>query len=130
MEAGTFLCDLDGTLFVHGTTDPLPGAMEFLRLVESAGYRIVFVTRRGDAEFADHPVYSRAATEAMLAAHGLGHHTIVYDVRSPRFLVDDSPIQAISRPSGQGFTPEWLDDFAEAIGSGDEEASDAAEGGE
>lgn len=44
----TFLLDLDGTLFKHSSTMPLPGALEFLAKIHADGNRVVFITRRGD----------------------------------------------------------------------------------
>lgn len=96
-ERGTILFDLDGTLVRHGTTEWLPGALHLLALVEARGYEVRFVTRRGDREFADHRVYGRAPTLAMLAEAGLGSRHVWFDVRSPRILVDDSLATVIER---------------------------------
>lgn len=105
---GSFLCDLDGTLFKHGTTELLPGAKEFLDKLHASGYRIIFMTRRGDIEFENHPVYSKRATVEMLQHHGLSDHTIIYDVMSPRVLVDDSQIDIMRRVTDTGFSEDEL----------------------
>lgn len=99
----TFLCDLDGTIFRHGTTSFLPGAKAFLENLKSCDYEVIFVTRRGDAEFKNHPVYSESATLAMLAKHGLSNHRILFDVMSPRFLVDDSLSGCYRVKSDEGY---------------------------
>ena len=109
MQAGTIFCDLDGTLFRHGTVEPLPLALEFLAALEERGHRIIFVTRRGDLEFEGHSVYGKAATLEMLRGYNLDTHTIIFDVRSPRVLVDDSNIGLIERVTDEGFTKEDLD---------------------
>ena len=113
MYVGTLLCDLDGTIFQHGTNDFLPGAREFLRNAENAGQRIIFVTRRGDLEFKGDDVYGKAATLKALKDYGLDHHTIIFDVMSPRVLVDDSAIGLLRRPTNKGFDTYELDEFAE-----------------
>jgi hypothetical protein len=91
-EFGTILFDLDGTLVKHGTTEWLPGALFLIEMVEARGYEVRFMTRRGDREFEDHPVYGKAPTITMLAGAGLGSRHIWFDVRSPRGIVDDSVI--------------------------------------
>ncbi len=111
MFKGTYFCDLDGTLFKHGTTEFLPGAKEFLELASKKRWRIIFTTRRGDVEFEGHPVYSKHATEEMLFRHGLDRHTIVYDVMSPRIIVDDSEVGTIRRYTNQGFSEKDLADL-------------------
>jgi hypothetical protein len=111
---GTIFCDLDGSIFQHGTHDFLPGAREFLRITENAGFRIIFVTRRGDAEFKGHEFYGEAATRKALKDYGLDHHTIIFDVPSPRILVDDSAIGGLPRHTNAGFTTHELDEFAES----------------
>ncbi len=117
-EAGTLLCDLDGTIFEHGTGDLLEGAAEFLRMHVEAGYRIVFITRRGDKEWGrNHPKYSEAMTRANLAAHNLGHHTVVFDCHSPRILVDDSQIGVVPMETNEGFSPSFLDEVADEMES-------------
>ena len=113
MYVGTLLCDLDGTIFHHGSHDFLPGAREFLRNAENAGYRIIFVTRRGDLEFEGHEFYGKAATLKALKDYGLDHHTIIFDVMSPRILVDDSAIGVVRRSTNKGFDTYELDEFAE-----------------
>jgi len=106
---GTYFCDIDGTLVQHGTTTFLPGAKEFLQKLRDEDFRIIFVTRRGDFEFKGHPAYSKAATEKMLRDNGLDDCTIIYDVMSPRFIVDDSQAFVLERDTNIGFTQEEID---------------------
>jgi len=94
---GTYFFDLDGTLFKHGTTEPLPGALDTLQHLIEYGFRIIFMTHRGDAEFAGHPVFGEAATREMLKQHGLDSHTVIFDVQSPRTFVDDSKMVLVRR---------------------------------
>ncbi len=116
MYVGTFFCDLDGTIFQHGTHDFLPGAREFLRLAENANYRIIFVTRRGDVEFEGHEFYGKEPTLKALKDYGLDHHTIIFDVMSPRTLVDDSEIGVVHRQTNKGWDTIELDEFADEDG--------------
>lgn len=113
MSQGTIFCDLDGTIFAHGTGDLLDGAAEFLQQARYEETEVIFVTRRGDKEWgADHPQYSESVTRAQLAAHGYGHYRILFDVKSPRILVDDSKILCYRRESNQGFSTHDLNTFA------------------
>lgn len=113
---GTIFCDLDGTILIHGTGDLCDGVREWLDLCTHHHYRVIFVTRRGNKEWgADHPKYSEAVTRAQLAAHNLGHYEIIFDVMSPRVLVDDSHVVAISMRTDQGFSPELLRNWDETM---------------
>lgn len=116
MHRGTFFCDLDGTILRHGTDELLPGAREFLDMLDELDYGLVFVTRRGDEEWGpDDLRYSTAATTAALKKHGLDHHNLILNVRSPRFLVDDSPIDLFPCVTDEGFAPELLAKMREAL---------------
>ncbi|HET6495317.1 MAG TPA: hypothetical protein VFH61_08145 [Thermoleophilia bacterium] len=118
---GTIFCDLDGTLFKRGTHDLLPGAKELLSLFAEFKMRVILVTRRGDVEFKGHPVYSKDATLDALMDHALELYEVIYDVRSPRILVDDNDIECLQGKTDAGFMAqdlasvrEWLDEYAAA----------------
>jgi len=115
LPRGTFFLDLDGTIFRHGTDEFLPGAKELLELFMEKNYRIIFMTRRGDREWEDHPVYSAKATRASLKKHKLDHYTLILDVMSPRHFVDDSFIKIHPVDTNQGYTPEELEKWRESI---------------
>lgn len=116
MHRGTFFCDLDGTILRHGTDELLPGAREFLDMIDELSFGLVLVTRRGDEEWGpDDPRYSTAATLAALKKHGLDRHNLILNVRSPRFLVDDSPIDVLPRETNEGFSPEMLAKLREML---------------
>jgi hypothetical protein len=108
---GTIFCDLDGTLFKHGTTELLAGARELLALFAEFKMRVIFVTRRGDVEFEGDKVHSRGATIDALIDHALELHEIIFDVRSPRILVDDSEIECIQGITNSGFGERDLDNI-------------------
>lgn len=100
-ELGIFILDIDGTLMKHGTDEWLPGALELIEGLTTRGYEVAFVTRRGDREFSGHPVYGRASTKAALVAAGFGPNRIWFDVRSPRYLMDDSWAQVIEKETDE-----------------------------
>ena len=94
-----FFLDLDGTLLEHGTTNLLPGALEFLKQIMQRGDQIVFTTRRGS----DYPVghvYSRGMTERFLKSlekeHGIVAHATIFDVHSPRIVINDEGCHAVN----------------------------------
>jgi hypothetical protein len=112
MTKGTIFIDLDGTILEHSTGELLEGARAFLQLCDSYELEKVFVTRRGNKEWsADHPVYSEAATRAVLKRHGLDDCRILFAVRSPRFLIDDSAIAAIPLQANAGFDGPMLENI-------------------
>lgn len=102
------LLDLDGTIFYHSSTELLPGAADLIRILQEKNYEIIFVTRRGDREWSDHPVYGETPTRKALKEHKLDGCRIVFDVMSPRRLMDDSLIEAYQLHTDQGFDEEFL----------------------
>lgn len=113
---GTFFIDLDGTILRHGTDELLPGAGEFLDMLKELEYGRVFVTRRGDEEWGPtDPRYSEAVTREALRKNNLDHIPIIFNVRSPRFLVDDSPIDVLPRITDEGFDVDLLKKLRETL---------------
>lgn len=100
-----FFFDLDGTLVKHGTFELLPGALEMLERLESEGHDIIITTRRGDREFPDHPVYGETPTRKWLLRSKIPHHQVVFDVVSPRVVVNDEHCSAFRHPANAEWDP-------------------------
>lgn len=86
-----FFIDLDGTVLKHGTNDPLPGAIDFLKKICDEGHDIYFTTKRG-REFEKHPVYSQEGCNQalrMFDREGITYKQILFGVESPRIVVND-----------------------------------------
>ena len=94
--------DLDGTLIHHGQNILLPGARDLLEKLHSAGHMIVLTTRRGNKEFLDHPVFSQEATEQLLSELHLTFDRILFDVPSPRIVINDDGCSAIQVETNKG----------------------------
>ena len=88
--------DIDGTLTSFKDHKPLPGAFEMVNRLYDDGHRIIITTRRGDVEFKGHPVYSKQATYAFLRLNELKYHDILFDVPSPRVVINDDGAYAIN----------------------------------
>jgi hypothetical protein len=125
MDKGTIFCDLDGTLLKHGTFEWLPGAEQFLELTKTSNYRLVIMTRRGDQEFEGHHVYGEGPTLDWFikaqAEDKFPYRTeLLCNIRSPRILVDDSPLAMIERQTNQGFSDDDLVQIEAMLGDGHE----------
>lgn len=90
-----FFIDLDGTIFRHGSNELLPGARERIDYIIESGGQIIFVTRRG-REFEGHPVYNKESTLKALKELNIPYRDILFDVPSPRIIVNDDGCQAIN----------------------------------
>lgn len=107
-----FFVDLDGTIFKHGTNDPLPGAIDFLRSINKKGHQLFFTTRRGK-EFSGHTVYDTAPTYSALrmlkSEYGIEYDDIIFNVVSPRVVVNDDGAYALSVETNNSNLPEDCD---------------------
>lgn len=108
-----FIFDLDGTLVSFETHEPLPGAVETVNRLYDEGHRIIFTTRRGDLEFAGHAYYSRQATYSMLRLNEFKYHDIIFDVPSPRIVINDAGAYAVNVERNADVD---YDKIAEALG--------------
>ena len=86
----TFFIDLDGTIFEHGTNFLLDGASEFLDKINDDDHDIIFTTRRGDEEFEGHKIFGKQNTIDALKTLGLVYKDILFNLSSPRIVVNDS----------------------------------------
>jgi len=101
----TYVIDLDGTIFKHGTNDFLPGSKEFLEEISENGHMIIFTTRRGK-EFEGHPVYDKEKTLKVLTELGVKYDFIVFDSPSPRIVINDRGSYAIDCETNKGLENE------------------------
>ena len=97
-----YFIDLDGTLFQHSTNILLPGAVEFLQKLRFDEHMIVLVTRRGNKEFLGDPILSQEATEKMLKEKEIPFDEIVFNVPSPRIIINDEACEAIRVKTNEG----------------------------
>jgi len=99
---GTLFIDIDGTILQWsvGSTDmsPLPYAVEKINTEYDSGRYIVLTTMRGDKFFEPTHRMCKAKTLTLLTSIGLKYHVIVWDSPSPRVIINDEPVRAISHP--------------------------------
>lgn len=106
---GAIFIDLDGTIFKHGTNDPLPGAVKFLERIVEEGHQIIFTTRRGDLEFKGHPIYSEDGARTGVRSLRIPYVTILYNISSPRMVVNDDGVYAWRHQTNLEWTDEWIE---------------------
>lgn len=80
-----YFIDLDGTFFKWGTCEPLPGAVETIKRLESEGHMIVWTTLRNAGE----QLKGYAATIRAFRELGIKSETVIWDCPSPRIVVND-----------------------------------------
>lgn len=91
-----YFLDLDGTLLEWGTFNWLEGALELLKDIKSKGHQIFFTTGRGIEEQQDHKVFSKNITEKFLIDNNIEYDGILWNVRSPRIIINDDGCRAIN----------------------------------
>jgi ribonucleotide monophosphatase NagD (HAD superfamily) len=97
--------DLDGTTFQFGTNTFLPGALEHLRSLVTAGHQIIFVTRR--------PSQTNPGLKEFLQKQIGAQVMLIMSVSSPRVLIDDSAVVCVNHQSNMP----WDYDFS-SLGKG------------
>ncbi len=106
-----YFIDLDGTLFQFGTNELLPGALEELNRLKDNGDIIVLTTRRGDLEFEGHEIFGEHNTLCALEKLKIPYSQILFNLPSPRVVVNDSGAYAINvKPDSRiriGHFEEW-----------------------
>lgn len=100
----TYIIDVDGTVFRHGSEEWLPGSKERVAALVEEGHRLVFVTRRGHVEFGDSERYGRPAAERARRAlvEVAPDALFLPNCPSPRILVDDTWVQVRRTVTDQG----------------------------
>jgi hypothetical protein len=97
-----FFIDLDDTLVKHRTTELLDGALETLQQIKAKGHQIFITTRRGDDWSFPH-VYSKRATEAFLKSLNISFDGVIFNVESPRVIINDAGAIGVNHPAASPF---------------------------
>ena len=90
----SYFVDLDGTFFLFGTQEPAPNAVETVRRLSSEGNDIIFTTLRVKHD----PELGEVATHRKLKDLGVPYLGIVWNVQSPRIVVNDDGAFAVRHP--------------------------------
>ncbi len=98
--------DLDGTLVKHHTNEWLPDALEMLNDLHKKGHQIIFTTQRDDIRDKG-TEWSKEKTEALLSTLTFPYQ-ILYDIQSPRILVNDRGASAVNHPTNESWKGKYL----------------------
>ena len=90
----TYIFDLDGTVLKYHTNEWIEGAKEHILDLHSKGHRIIFITMRSPGNSKSE--WSIENAEKILKTLDI-EYDVLYDVPSPRFLIDDCKPTAIHR---------------------------------
>lgn len=99
-----YIFDVDGTIVNYHTSEWLEGAKEHIVKLYKEGHGIYFITMRGAHD--EGTIWSIENTENTILKDldelGVGY-TIIFNVQSPRIVVDDSPIFLQQRNTNQPY---------------------------
>jgi hypothetical protein len=111
---GAIFIDLDGTVLNWSTGELCDGAYEKLKRWHELGFKIYFTTARGDNWHPDTP-YSIRNTAIRLEELGVSQFCdqIIWDVPSPRIIMNDEGAIAINHPKNGSWVdyPEFPADY-------------------
>ena len=102
-----YFIDLDGVFFRSGTMEPLPGAVETVTRLAREGHQVLFVSARETLN-ANGPELCVEQTRQQLDGLGLQGCPLLGGIGSPRFIVDDSDVAAISCRTNEGLSYDRL----------------------
>lgn len=88
----TYFIDLDGTFFLFGTQEPVPGAVETVKRLEAEGHKIIWATMRIMSD----QKLGYTATIRKFREFGIKSETILWECPSPRIVVNDDGADAVN----------------------------------
>lgn len=96
------ISDLDGTAFFWGTNQFVPGAYETLKDSYDRGDQLIFMTQRNRAWETAQPVekYLKSLFPDCV---------VIFNISSPRILLNDQGATAINHPRNIGWTYDFLE---------------------
>lgn len=109
---GALFFDLDGTVFYHGTGDPIGESIINIKKLHKEGYKIYFTTYRGDENWPDNHKYGKKTTLDQLVKNEIPYENILWNVPSPRILVNDDGVGSVRVLTNEGFK---LDEILNSI---------------
>ena len=91
----TLFIDIDGTI-VDSNENPVPFAISKINECYDNGYTIIITTMRGDKFFDQKSRFCKQKTVMLLNSIELKYHSILWDVPSPRVIINDEGAIAIN----------------------------------
>lgn len=98
----SFFFDIDGTIIDHTTEKPLDDSIEYINWLYDQGHTIILTTQRGES-FTILSRYSKVNTERLLRNLKLKYHHILYDIPSPRIIINDNGCYEINNKTNGSF---------------------------
>ena len=100
---GALFIDLDGTVFLHSSNRPVSSSVQAIKLLKEEGYKIVFTTYRGEENFPGHEIYGKENTLKTLEEQEIPYDEIIFDLPSPRILINDDSVGSLKVETNTGF---------------------------
>jgi len=113
---GALFFDLDGTVFYHGTGNPIGDSVETIKTLAKEGYKIYFTTYRGSENFPNGSKYGEDTTLKQLEELDIPYEDILWNVPSPRILINDDGVGSVRVDTNEGFDlKDIIDELKESI---------------
>jgi ribonucleotide monophosphatase NagD (HAD superfamily) len=91
----TYFIDIDGVILKHNTNEPIPETIDSIKQLQDSGHKIVLTTKRSK----NAPEHLQPdITSKTLEDLGLKPHLIIYDLDSPRIVINDQGAYGINHP--------------------------------
>lgn len=100
---GALFFDLDGTVLKHGTGEPIGDAVDNIKTLAKEGYKIYFTTYRGKENFPNGSKYGEDTTLDQLDKLDIPYEEILWNVPSPRVLINDDGVSHVRVQTNEGF---------------------------
>lgn len=91
----TYFIDVDGVILKHNTNDPIPETVDSIKKLQTQGHKIIITTKRSKNS---PPELQPEITTKVLKDLGIEPEIILYDIDSPRIVVNDQGAYGINHP--------------------------------
>ena len=102
-----YFFDIDGTLCFWGSNNFIPESLATIKKLAQDGHQIILTTRRGD-DYDRHSRFGRLSVEKLVEELRLEHSVnvlyVLYNIESPRIVINDDGCTAIKCEKDKGFT--------------------------
>lgn len=105
-KTAIFIDIIDGTIIDKKTEQPLPNAVETINEWYENGHRIILTTRRGNEWYDSTNRYSEQSTIRLLKSIGLKYHDILFNIDSPRIIINDKGAFGYNHPADESWEKE------------------------
>ena len=105
-----YIFDIDGTIVNYHTHQWIDGAREMLHTLNRKGHDIIFITMRDSIRDVD-KAWSVENTYKLMEDLDFEPKAIIFNVQSPRIIIDDNKIASVRRKQNKKWEYDELDNI-------------------